>query len=246
MKRKPKSKKPAALPDPGMAIVLVNPPPNKGGRVSFWLTPERIQLFESLLGDGNTITTACGMLGISEGRFYSYLQTGRAVLGLESFPSTAPLAPGNRELCRDLLEAVTRARATAMARAVNAVKIAIEGAKAGERTTVTYSETMLDRNGNIILDKDGNPQMYVKTTVTEKVISLAPDWRAGIEFLARRDSTYWAKTKNEEPEAFEQQVVTMIKSGQVEYETLMEQFDDEPLVLGWFELAGVVPVIKKG
>lgn len=242
MKKNPNTKPPAQLPPPAGAIVPVPDGKRKAGRSSFWITPDRLAALEKLLEGGATDRDMCERLGLSQSSFYTYCQTGRAMKGLEAMPKTAPSNPVSRALCLELLETVTRARATARLKAINAIMNAIEGAKAGERTTVTYSETILDRQGYPVIDPETKqPMMYTKQTITEKVIQHPPDWRAGIEYLARRDKTEWSERFQIQNVDFETEVINGIKAGELDYIYLLEEFKNPELVNNWFKLAGVKP-----
>lgn len=79
-------------------------------------------------------------------------------------------------------DAVTRARATARQRAVAALKSAMVGGRRVEE----YTERII---------KDGEIS-YEKTTI--KTIREAPDFRAAVEYLKRREPEYWSEKINHE------------------------------------------------
>lgn len=231
--KKKTPEQPAAQP-PSQIIIIEQPERQKAGRREFWLTPDRIKLFGMLLERGGTDADACEQMGLSKARFYTYLQTGRAMKGLEAMPKVAPEPGEKRELCLEFLEVVTRARATARLRAAETITRAIEGAESGKRTVTTLRE--------IRLDSENKPYVYERETIVEEIYKTAPDWRAAIEFLARRDKPNWSERIEIQAVPFEEKVIHMIRAGEVDYDTLMGQFNDPVLVSSWFELAGVDPL----
>lgn len=78
-------------------------------------------------------------------------------------------------------DAVTRARATARQRAVAAIRHALVGFERKE----TYTER---------IERDG--KVFEKTSI--KTIQEAPDWRAAVEYLKRRDPEHWSEKINHE------------------------------------------------
>lgn len=139
------------------------------------LTPEIIRTLDELLSIGNTDKVACAAAGISTSSFYSWLKQGEDAL---------------RGQYVDFLDMVTRARAKALETAVAAVHSGMVGGKTVEEYTELITET---RTG-----KDGKPYKFETQKTTRRVISHAPDYKAGIEYLKRRDPEHWSEKINHE------------------------------------------------
>jgi len=88
----------------------------------------------------------------------------------------------------DFLEAVNRAQTNAHLAAVGAIRYAIQGHPEESTTTETYTETRLD--------KKGNPYDHKRTVTKRTVAHVAPDWRAAIDYLKRRDPEHWSDKLN--------------------------------------------------
>lgn len=123
-------------------------------------TPELVKQLIGLLRNGNTDVDACSRVGISKDTFYEWIK---------SKP--------------DFSDAVSRARAETRHLAVKAWRSWLKPFEVTEKSTDTFTETRLDKNGN--------PYDYVRTTVTETVKTMAPDWKAAEAYLKRRDPENW-------------------------------------------------------
>lgn len=118
---------------------------------------------------GVTVEKTCALVGISQETYFQYVKR------LPEFS-----------------EAVTRAQASIHRAAVGAVRIHLASTEQLITETNTVEETRL----RWVKTKDGGeeqqPYIYRHTIHTTKVIKSPPDWRAGIEYLKRRDRDNWS------------------------------------------------------
>lgn len=85
----------------------------------------------------------------------------------------------------EFADAVTYAQGQAKVSATAAIKSAIKGTEQVADTEEVFTETRID--------KSGKPYEYRRTKQSRTVTHLAPDWRAAIEYLKRRDPANWAE-----------------------------------------------------
>lgn len=201
------------------------------------ITPDLIEVMESLVRTGATNTDVIERVGLATSTFYLWLATGRAGRGLEQFPKNAPIDPNTRALCVEFSERFTRARAAYRVSLINAIADAISTRKAEEVHETTITETRIN-------PKTGKPYKYSKTTRTEIVRGVAPDGRLALDVLSRRDKANWSSRAEFVNVDLDVEAVRMIKAGETDYESLLNQFKDEALVKGWFEQAGIDPFIN--
>ncbi len=91
----------------------------------------------------------------------------------------------DRQEYADFVEATTRAQADGLIRAAVAFRQGMNPSESVATATETFEETRLD--------KKGKPYTYRKT-VTKRTVTQTPgDWRAAMEYLARRDPENWAR-----------------------------------------------------
>lgn len=133
------------------------------------LTPALQQEIVDNLTLGVTIEKTCAIVGISERLFYNWCNANV-----------------------QFLQATTRARAAADRAAVVAVRTALTTTKTNVHETVTFEETRLRWVNLPDGGREQQPYTYRKTTHNTKVIENPPDWRAGIEYLKRRDRDNWS------------------------------------------------------
>lgn len=219
-------------PQPAPAIEDRNP--TNGGRKDILINAELVEAMETLVRGGATNVDVIEKLGVSPSSFYGWLSTGRAVKGLESFAKNAPTEPETRALCVQFLESYTRARAAYRLGLINAINEAVAIRNAEERHETTVTETRIH-------PKTGKVYKYSKTTVTNIVKGVAPDGRLALDVLSRRDKGNWSTRAEYVNVDVDAEAVRMIKAGEIDYESLMNQFKDEALVKGWFEQAGIDP-----
>lgn len=133
------------------------------------LTPALQQEIVDNLTLGVTVQKTCALVGITEETFYQYVKR---------FP--------------EFSEATTRARASADRAAVVAIRTALATTKTNIHETTTFEETRLRWVNQPDGTREQQPYTYRKTTSTVKVVDNPPDWRAGVEYLKRRDRDNWS------------------------------------------------------
>lgn len=124
---------------------------------------------QAALERGLTDEMACAECGIHKDTFYEYIKV---------YP--------------DFSDMVTRAKATALTKAVSAFASGLERTKAITVKTTEFKETRLRR----VVDEKGNlidvPYTYSKVTENKEIMESPPDWRAGEAWLKRRDAANWS------------------------------------------------------
>ena len=88
----------------------------------------------------------------------------------------------------DFCDSVNRAQTNAHLAAVGAIRYAIQGHPEESTTTETYIETRID--------KEGKPYDHRRSVTKHTVAHVAPDWRAAIDYLKRRDPASWSDKLN--------------------------------------------------
>lgn len=134
------------------------------------LTAKRKEQIIALLSKGATDKDVCAAVGISETAFYQWLKDGRE---------------GKTPTKVEFLEAVTRARAEARLVAVESVRLGMLPSQITVDATETVRETRLN--------KHGQPYTYERTESKRQITHQPGDWRAGIEYLKRRDPEHWSE-----------------------------------------------------
>lgn len=173
------------------------------------LTTEVEEQIISNLLLGCTIEVSCALAGIDDATFYRWQNSKR-----------------------DFCDKVKRAQAQAHQAAVSAVRVNLRSTQSVVVETETFTETRLRKT------KDGDvPYEYSKTTVTRREINNPPDWRAGIEYLKRRDSKNWSDKTTVRIEDVREQAIADIRAGKITYEALAAE--DSTLADELFKLAGV-------
>lgn len=132
-------------------------------------TPERVKQITDALSAGATHEDAYTVAGIGHDTFYRWI-------------NTKP----------EFSEAVTYAESRAHLAAVYAIRYAIQGHDESNTTTETHTETRLRRG------KEGEQVPYEHTRTVRKDFraAVAPDWRAAIDYLKRRDPEHWSDKIN--------------------------------------------------
>lgn len=147
------------------------------------------RLIIDALSAGATITATCDSVNISEATYHNWLQRGREEL--ERREKKGVRANTKTWKCEqpyiEFLEGVTRAKAAGLVQAAAQFRAGFEEYERVTETEETVTETRLDKNGN--------PYEYTKTT-RKKITTYEPgDWRAAMEYLARRDPEHWARQR---------------------------------------------------
>jgi len=176
------------------------------------LTAEMKTEIENYLSLGCTVINVCELVGINESTFYVW-----------------------KNKYKEFSEAATRAQAKAHLAAVAAVRTALVASKSVTNETHVFQETRFRK------DKDGVevPYLYTRTTTINRETTHPPDWKAGIEFLKRRDTANWSDKVIIEDDAWRREAIELIKSGSLTYEVLADAFDDAGLATDLFKAAGV-------
>jgi transposase-like protein len=157
---------------------------DKLGRPSKF-TPETRATILECLQSGATIKATCDSVGIAESTYFGWVDIGRAHINGEPHPHM-PKTLEKRQAFSDFLEAVTRAQAEGLIHATIAFRQGMNPSETVSSTTETLEETRLD--------KEGKPYTYLKTVTRHTITRIPGDWRAAMEYLARRDPDNWART----------------------------------------------------
>lgn len=134
------------------------------------LTTKRKEQITELLSKGATDKDTCAVVGIDEATFYRWLREGKE----NQSPTKS-----------EFYHAVTRARAQANIVAIESVRFGMLPNNIVVEATETTRETRLNRNGQ--------PYTYERTKTKKEITHQPGDWRAGIEYLKRRDPDHWSE-----------------------------------------------------
>jgi hypothetical protein len=141
------------------------------------LTPDTQARIVQLLEVGCTVEDAAAQVGITKQTYYNWCKWGEERKSGSYF---------------DFLDASTRAMSRARVVAVTAIRSALAPQHQVTDATETVTETRLRK-----VRKDGavieEPYTYTKTVTRNSVTKLPPDWRAGIDYLKRRDKLNWSE-----------------------------------------------------
>jgi hypothetical protein len=169
----------------------------------------QVQLVK-LISIGVTIETACANVGITDRTFYNWYRKGEAATRGKYF---------------QFFQVITRARSQAHIAAVGAVATGLQKSQTTTETTETTTETRLrtvkhyNEAGKLSAAED-MPYEYTKTVRKRSLTVAPPDWRAGIEFLKRRDSDNWSDKVTITIEDLRQKAIADIHAGKLTYEAL--------------------------
>lgn len=177
------------------------------------------------LSGGSTIKDACAAVGIGEATYYEWVN---------KFPEFSEIA--------------TRAQAIARQRAIEAIRLALNVTEQKTETTELIKETRLRtvkrtlENGSVVVEQVPytHERMIAKTSTTK----IPPDWRAGVEYLKRRDKEHWSEKQTIELEDWRSKAVDLIRRGELEYEPLKHEVGDS-LAQELFKLAGISSTISR-
>ena len=158
------------------------------------LTPDMQSKIITRLSAGSTIKATCDSVGIGVSTFYQWLEIGNA--HLDGVPhDRMPRLIAERDAYAEFAESATRAQADGMIQAAIRFREGMNPSESEAVTTETQVETRLRK----VKNKDGSiveePYEY-KKTITRKTVTHNPgDWRAAMEYLARRDPANWANAQ---------------------------------------------------
>lgn len=162
------------------------------------LNPELQRKIVERLKSGATVQATCDTVGISKQNFYNWLNRGEAA---------------KTGLYFDFFDAVTRAQAQGLVTAAECFYNGTQPSQTKSVMTETVEETRLRK----VKDADGKmveePYTY-KRTITRKTTTHMPgDWRAAMEYLARRDPENWARPAPQKTEVSRDGDKIIIKTG---------------------------------
>ena len=203
------------------------------------LTPELMTEIGNLLTLGCTVEDMCARVAINKTTFYRWVNTSRDLVHWADEQVKAnrplPLATSQDVLFCNFHDAVVRAQSAARITATAAIRTALSGYSETETTTETFTETRLRKTA----EGGEEPYTYTRTVTRRTITEHAPDWRAAVEYLKRRDPANWQPPAKVEI-TWQDQAVADIRAGLVTYEALSEAFD-ESIAAELFSRAGVSP-----
>ena len=137
----------------------------------------------------------------------------------------------------EFYEVITRAKEQAHIAAVSSIRLALAPAETVTDITETITETRLRTvkhdNGTV----EQVPYTHTRTVNKQSVTTAPPDWRAGIEYLKRRDAAHWSDNITVPIEDIREKAIADIKLGQITYEALAAE--NQSLADELFASAGV-------
>jgi len=202
------------------------------------LNPQIQEAIVTRLKTGATIKATCDSVGLGETTYHQWVAVGNAYLEGEKH-AKMPRLVVEREALAEFAEQTTRARSDGMIHAAARFR---EGMNPSESVT-EHTETTTETRLRTVKREDGAteqvPYEHIKET-TKRIVSHQPgDWRAAMEYLARRDPAEWARQKLEiKVETWQDEYIKHIKAGEIEYMELERAFDSD-LATELFRLAGV-------
>jgi transposase-like protein len=176
------------------------------------------------LAAGSTIKATCDSVGIAERTYYQWVACGEAFLAGEDH-AKMPRLIADREALAQFSQEVTRAQADGMIQAAIRFRAGMNPSESETVTTETVTETKI----RTIKHPDGTieqvPYEVVKTTTRQSITHNPGDWRAAMEYLARRDPENWARSAAQKHE------VTGADGGAIHTETThkFETMSDDEL-----------------
>lgn len=201
------------------------------------LTPELMTEIGNLLTLGCTVEDMCARVSINKTTFYRWVNTSRDLVQWADEQVRAgrplPLATQQDVLFCNFHDAVIRAQSAARITATAAIRTVMSGYSETETTTETFTEVRLRK----LADGTEEPFTYTRTVTRRTITDHAPDWRAAVEYLKRRDPANWQPPAKIEI-SWQDQAVADIRAGLVTYQALAEAFD-ESIAAELFARAGV-------
>lgn len=158
------------------------------------LTPDMQEEIVRRLRAGATIKATCDSVGIGTTTYYLWHEIGNAHLDKQPH-DRMPRKVADREIYVAFVDATTRAQADGLIQAAIAFRTGMNPSQQVSNTTETVTETKL----RTVKHKDGTveqvPYEQTKTINKRTTADMPGDWRAAMEYLARRDPDNWARQK---------------------------------------------------
>jgi len=161
------------------------------------LTPEVQAKIIQALEAGATVQASCDFVGIHKATYYDWLIRGEAE---RTRRENNGIKEGTKQwvaeqIYLDFSDAATRAQASGLVNASIQFRAGMNPSKSVTNTTITTTETRL----RTIKHDDGRveqiPYDHVKSEQRQSITDTPGDWRAAMEYLARRDPESWARQK---------------------------------------------------
>jgi len=160
------------------------------------LNPELQEAIVTRLKAGATIKATCDSVSIGQSTYRQWVAVGKAFIAGEKHKKM-PYLIVDREALAAFAEATTRARADGLIHAAIRFR---EGMNPSE-TITEHTETTTETRLRTVKNQDGTteqvPYEHVRETTKRIVQHIPGDWRAAMEYLARRDPEKWARVKVE-------------------------------------------------
>ncbi len=158
------------------------------------LNPDLQEQIVTRLTAGATIKATCDSVGLGVSTFELWCAIGSAVIAGEKH-DRMPRKVKAREPYVRFAEETTRARSDGLIHAAISFRAGMNPSKTITEHTETVTETRL----RTIKSDDGYteqvPYQHVKETNKDIITNHPGDWRAAMEYLARRDPDEWARQK---------------------------------------------------
>ena len=156
------------------------------------LTPDLQEDILRALRAGATIESTCDSVGIGVSTFYMWVAVGEAYRDKQPHDKM-PRKIKDREALSEFSEQVTRAKANGLIHATVRFREGMNPSQTVSNITETVTETRL----RTVKKPDGSteqvPYEHTKTTNRRMITDSPGDWRAAMEYLARRDPEHWAR-----------------------------------------------------
>ena len=146
---------------------------------------------------GATVQASCDYVGISTVTYYNWINRGTAE---QERRENNGVKEGTKkweseQIFLDFFNEATRAQAEGLVNASVMFRAGMNPSKVVTDTTVTNTETRLRRIKHADGTEEQVPYEYVKREDRKAVTYNPGDWRAAMEYLARRDPDNWARQK---------------------------------------------------
>lgn len=158
------------------------------------LNPELQQQIVTRLKAGATIKATCDSVGLGERTFHQWVAVGKSHLAGENHEKM-PHKIADREALAQFSQETTRARSDGLIHAAISFRAGMNPSK----TVIEHTEITTETRLRTIKNEDGSteqvPYQHIKETSKDIITNHPGDWRAAMEYLARRDPDEWARQK---------------------------------------------------